>query len=367
MDNARPMQTAPLLSELSTQTHQGVGARLLRQVGGAVRNAIASGMARSGGMRRRTAPKSNRNPPAPHDAVSHDRTAPPRPSRPHAPCRKPAAAQVPPSRPARFGWLARRFGPRQPQPTSSGWPAPADVGKTPFTPEAYPGLSAEDCAILNTPVEECDPDLLHVILSVLVAHIVHSLPPELGMDAEALFSALCGRLGTAPGEAAPGVLPGEPPSAAPENLEPGEPPAAESAAEPAAPENAKPEPPPAVQPTAVPAGPENSEPDAPPASQSEPIQAQRTQPADAAATTTVAETERIPAAASPARPIFRHCARFDGSPPFRRFGSRSGSRRLHHRQSLLHHRRSCRPRSLPASMHRPPPRRLCYAACAGPP
>ena len=71
-----------------------------------------------------------------------------------------------------------------------------------LTPEAYPGLSPEACAILNTPLEECDPDVLRLVLCALAHHLADVLPPELGMtDGKAVFSALWGRLGALSGDA----------------------------------------------------------------------------------------------------------------------------------------------------------------------
>jgi len=349
------MQTAPHPASLSTPQHQGDTARFFRRLGGTLRSVIAGGIALTGGMRRPAAPKPSRNPLAPRDTPAGNPpaspdiapcnppaprdTAPgnlpvPSPSRPRAPRRPRPAAPVPPPQAARPGWFARWFSPSRRHPASPDWPAPADFGRTPFTPEAYPGLSAEDCAFLNTPVEECDPDLLRLILSVLVEHIVDCLPPELGMDAKALFSTLCGRLGTVPDAAAPDVSPAEQPAAAPD-----------------VPENAAPAtaPDPAVAPAAAPATP----PGAPPAPQ---IQPQGTEPAGDAAPAivitwgTTADTAGLP------RNVFSRRARFDISRPFR-----------HRRRWLVPNRRSCAHRRLVADMQRLPPRRLCYAACAGPP
>ena len=61
--------------------------------------------------------------------------------------------------------------------------------------------------MLNTPVEDCDPEMLRLVLAALARHIADTMSADLGMDAEALFSTLCGRLGTLPGEARPDVPP----------------------------------------------------------------------------------------------------------------------------------------------------------------
>ena len=76
MDNARPMHTAPHPASLSTPQHQGGTARFVRRVGGAVRSVIAGGIALTGGMRRPAAPKPGRNPPAPRDHAPETCAAP---------------------------------------------------------------------------------------------------------------------------------------------------------------------------------------------------------------------------------------------------------------------------------------------------
>jgi len=268
-----------------------------------VRSVIAGGITLAGGLRRPAAPQSGRNPPAPRDLA-----APPSPSRPR---RKRAAAPVPPPRPARPGWLARWFGPNRPRHASPARPPFHNGDDTPFTPEAYPGLSPEACAIFNTPVEKCDPDILRLVLAALALHIANSMPPELGMtDAKAMFSTLWGHLGIVPGEAMPDARPAEEPAPAP-------------------------------------AAPKDAGPDAPL------LQAQRTEPTDDA----IAARETPPDAASPTGPVFR---------PDRSLFDRSRSFR-HRRRSFVLRCRARFRRSLPGWLQRPPPRRLCYAACAGPP
>ena len=243
--------------------------------------------------------------------------APPSPRPPRAPRRPRAAAPVPPSRPARFAWLARWFGPNRQQPAWLARPPFPDSDDTPFTPEAYPGLSPEACAIFNTPVEECDPDLLRLVLSALALHIADSLPPDLGLDAKALFSTLWGRLNTVPGEARPDARPAE-------------------------------------QPAPAPAAAKDAVPDASPPPL---IQEQGTASADHAATATVAARETTSDATSPTASVFRR-----GHAPF------DGSRSFRHRRRSPGHCRSRVHRTVPGALHPlPPPRRLCYAACAGPP
>lgn len=193
------MPNAPSPAALLTKPHQGVGARILRRVGGAVQGVIANGIALTARLRRSAAPQPSRTAPAP---------PPPRSKR--AP--RPPHAATPP-RPARTGWFARWFGRKPPRAASRARTPRSRRGDAPFTPDAYPGLPPDVRDFLNTPVKDCDPDLLRFVLSVLVRHIADSLPPELGMDAKALFASLCDRLGAPSGEAPPAAAPAEPPPA----------------------------------------------------------------------------------------------------------------------------------------------------------
>ena len=171
------MANALHLSGLPAKTHQGIGARLVRQLGGALRRTVA-------GITRLRTPR--------HPAVP-----------------EPDTSQTPPRRPR----LPRKFSPGNDRAgASSGWfglgrlrskrPAFPD-GDAPFTPQAYPGLTPEVCEFLNTPTKDCDPALVCLLLGALARHIAESLPPELGLDAEALFSTLWSRLADPLGEPAP--------------------------------------------------------------------------------------------------------------------------------------------------------------------
>ena len=300
------MPSAPLTVGLPSQTHQGGGARLLRRLGGAVRTVIAGGSALARGLRRPAAPQSRRAPPAPRGPA-----APPAPKQPRAPRRPRAASSVQLPQAARSGWMARWFGRNRRQPALDSQPPLPDSDDAPFTPEVYPGLSPEVCAFLNTPVEECDPDLMRVVLAMLARHIADSMPPELGMDVEALFSTLYGRLGAEPGEAGADAPPAEEPSPAPATL------------------------------TAASPTPE--------------IESHGTEPAEDAVTATSVATVTTSDAASPAGPgVRRNRSPFDRGLPFRR-------------RSLAIRCRSPFRRSFPRRSQPPLARRLCYAACAGPP
>ena len=159
---------------------------------------MRSSIARAGRLRRPAA-----LPPSANPQPARDLQAPTPPRRPRAP------RQSPPAPPARPSWIARWFGRGRRQPAwsaSSLFPAGNDA---PFTPEAYPGFPPELCAILNTPAEDCDPELLRLVLAVFARHLADNLPSELGLDAEALLSTLCGRLGASLDEAGPDAAPAE--------------------------------------------------------------------------------------------------------------------------------------------------------------
>ena len=297
------MPTAPRPAGLPSQTLQGVGARVLRRFGGAVHSVIAGGIAFTGRLRRPAAPRPG---PAQRDPSSPSRKRAPRPPRPAAP--------VPPPKPARAGWLARWFGLNRRPSASAARPPFPDSDDTPFSPEAYPGLSPEACAFFNRPAEECDPDTLQLVLAALARHIADSMPPELGIDAEALFSTLWGRLGTVPVEAAPDAAPAEEPAPAP-----------------------------------APA--QDAEPDAPPAPPVTQLQPRETTASDDAGTAPIVAHQTTPEAAFPIAPVSRR--------------SRS---LLDDSRSFRHCRHSGFRRGFPGRLQfLPPPPRFCYAACAGPP
>ena len=199
------MPSVPLSAGFPSQLRPGIGARLLCRFGRAARSAL-TGISRAGSRRRRT------EPPSTHAATApRGRKAPSPPVGQHAP-RRPHPVAPPPPSPTPPGRIARWFGrkPRRPAP-SARLPLP-DSDDAPFTPETWPGLTPEACAILNTPVEKCDPELLRLVLSVFAQHLANT--PALGLtDPSALFATLCQRLGapagdmpdTAPPDEAPGT------------------------------------------------------------------------------------------------------------------------------------------------------------------
>ncbi|HET8995721.1 MAG TPA: hypothetical protein VFN42_03555 [Acetobacteraceae bacterium] len=176
------MTNAPALSEPFSKPRQGIGARLARGFGGVVRKAFAVLSHPRCRQPRAAAPAGGNAPASRPGQSSLSRKRQPRPA--------PAASVAPP---ARRGWLARCFGLRRgPRPASR----PCRSPDAPFTPETCPGLTAEDCAFLNTPVEDCDPEVLRQLLGALAQRIAAILPPDSGIaDAQAMFAMLWTRLG----------------------------------------------------------------------------------------------------------------------------------------------------------------------------
>jgi hypothetical protein len=129
-----------------------------------------------------------------------------------------------------------------------------------FTPEACPGLSPEFCTFLNTPLEDCDPDMLRVLLAALADTLAELMPPEANIaDLSPLFATLRGLAANAPDATGLDPLPAVPP---PSKAEP-------VPAEPAAASDSQALASPAVPPEALPAAPVLST-DTRPDAQSEP-------------------------------------------------------------------------------------------------
>ncbi len=276
---------------------------------------------RAGSLPRRTEPR-----PSPTSAATGDRAPPTSAGRRHAPRRPHPAAPPQPTRPGR---IARWFGRKPRRPAPSAHPPLPDSDNAPFTPETWPGLSPEACAILNTPVEECDPEILRLVLSIFAQHLANT--PALGLtDPNALFATLCQRLGAPPGDM-PDTAPPEAPDEAPATgmqEAPDEAPATGMQEAPDAPP---------VSPHARPEPRQDGLPDRP-ATAARAVSAAR------------AASEAAPLAAVPPQP--------------RRHRSRAPR---HGRRRLLFGRPGVFSRLLGALPPGLSPRRLCYAACAGPP
>ena len=124
------------------------------------------------------------------------------------PVARPASAPRQPGR-ARKGGLARLFRRRPMAAVPEQYREPPDLQ---FTAEAFPALSPEARAFFNTPLEDCDPAMLGVVLGALAELITGSMTPREGMqDAQDVFLALSSRMATVTGGAGQA-----PPAAVPE-------------------------------------------------------------------------------------------------------------------------------------------------------
>jgi len=182
---------------LASQSPQGVGARLVRRLGGAVRSAIIRGITLAGVLRRPATSKTGHHPAAPQDpqTPAPRRLSVPRPQRTPSTSTSPAlrakragegAATLPPP------WLARLLARRQHRPA---WPNQGDIH---FTPQAFPQLSPKACAVLNTPVKDCDPKTLELVVSAFTQHINQVMSPVAGItDPQAILPNLWHRISTA--------------------------------------------------------------------------------------------------------------------------------------------------------------------------
>ena len=296
------MPVALLPAGLPSQPHQGGPASFLTRFTRAVRSAITAGLARS---TRQNTPKPRTTPPKPSD-----------PAAPRAPRRASPATPAPAQQaPARPGWFARWFR-RTPQPAPEARASRPRRNCEPFTAQTHPGLRPEVLAFLNTPVAQCDPMLVRIVLSVIAKQAAANMAGQPGSDAQALFEKMWARLAPALDQQAPDAPPAGQPQQAPAAV-----------AEPAA--------------------------DAPPAAETAEMPAE---PAD----------EPAPEAAAPEVP--RQTPR--PAPAFHRRRTRPARLRPRRRRQpaprcYFH---SPTRRSPKRATHQPPPvRRLCYAACAGPP
>jgi len=183
------MPTVPHTAGLPSQPHQGVGARLVGRLGGAVRSAIVGGIALAGALWRPAVSQTSRDRAAAQDpqAPAPRRVPVPHPRR----AALPAALSLPPL-------LAHLLARRHHRSARVSRPACLSHGDAPFTPEAFPQLSPEACAVLNTPVKDCDPRTLDLVVSTFAQYINQVMSPEAATtDPQAVLPHLWHRISTA--------------------------------------------------------------------------------------------------------------------------------------------------------------------------
>ena len=325
-----PMAIALHTPGRASQSHQGIGARLVRRLGGAVRSAITL----AGALRRPAAAQTSRD----HAAAQHPEA--PAPSRVPVPQWSHAALPAPLPLPP---WLAPLLARRHRRSASVSRPAFLKQGDVHFTPETFPQLTPKACAVLNTPLKDCDPKTLELVVSTFTQYITQVMAPEAGIsDRAAMLPNLWHRLSTALDDAkADTSLP--------------------------------------ATPGAVPAAAGGAAPDAPVVSPHAPVQAPPTEPRPSAkdalllsplplsdspdnAVITSAAPQTTPDPAAPSAPV-GHASRPHPGRSFRYpIQSVARWRAFHCFRALFPSRGVCD--ALPCL---PPPWRLYYAACTGPP
>jgi hypothetical protein len=183
------MFTTSPTAALTSQPRKGIGARVadgFSRLGAALRSVVAGAPRRpKSGPDSRTAPDAD-SPPAARQA-----RAPRQPGR------------------ARNGGLTRLFGRR---PMAAVPEQSCELPNFEFTGEAFPELSPEARAFFNTPLEECDPEVLGVVLEALAELIAQAMTPQEGMPdmRDVFLDALSSRMAAVSGEAGhapPAALP----------------------------------------------------------------------------------------------------------------------------------------------------------------
>jgi hypothetical protein len=215
-----------------------------------------------------------------------------------------------------------------------------------FTEEMFPDLTPGARAFLNTPLEDCDPAMLGLVLEALANAIAGEMTPQEGMrDARDVFLALSSRLGALTG-GMQGTTPETPETVA------GDPDATgQQAAAPGLPDSA-PAPEPAVPPPDDSAGGEAAAATAGPGQPAAPPVAQP--PSGTAPIDTATKTTQAPHDSGVGPRLSRRRSWCGG------WRVAAGRFAVPERKTLFHGRNivGCVPR---------PARLLCYAACAGPP
>jgi hypothetical protein len=320
---------------LATPPRKGIGARIVRRLGrmGAALHGVVAGRLRR------------------------------RPSGPDSPVAPNAGGST--AMPARA--------PRQPRRRPSV--VPAQYHDLAFTEAAFPNLTPAARKFFNTPLEDCDPAMVGLVLEALAEAIAGMMTPQDGMqDARDVFLALSSRLGALTGGTLgtpPETVPAAPVASAPLAASAATGPQAAEAADPAptGPQAASPDlagsapapvmPPPdgsaGTQGEAAPATAGSDQPAAPPVAQPPSDPALN----DAGANTTQAPHDSSAGSRQSRRPSFRGGRRFAAG----RFAAArcAAGRFALSRRTIPFHRQN-----IIACVKRPP-RLLCYAACAGPP
>ena len=184
------------------QPPQGVGARVVRRFSewrAALHNAVARR------LRLRQLPRAR---------VASDADNPPALVPERTPRRPRATPSVPPPCPDLLGWLARlsarsrmAAGARQRRERRSG----------PLTLEEFPGIAPEALAFFNTPMDECDPELLHSVFETFAELIEPAMSGRSrAPDVQDVFRTLSSRLAAVRAEApeAAAATPPESPASA---------------------------------------------------------------------------------------------------------------------------------------------------------
>jgi len=173
------MFTAHPTAGLTSRPRKGIGARVaggFSRLGAALRSVVAGGPRRP-----QSGPDSRTAPAADSPLAARQARAPRQPGR------------------VRKGGLVRLFGRR----ALAAVPEPSrKLANFEFTGEAFPELSPEARAFFNTPLEECDPALMGVVLEALAELIAGSMTPREGMrDMRDVLLALSSRMEAVSGEA----------------------------------------------------------------------------------------------------------------------------------------------------------------------
>ena len=173
------MFNPPATADLASQPRKGFGARVaggFSRLGAALRNAVA------GGLRRPQAAPDSRTAPEADRGEAASTSAPRRPRGAHA------------------GVLARLTGRRRTPPAAQR--RSQELAEADYIDASFPGMRPEVRAFFNTPVEQCDPESLRIVLEALSELIAGVMTPQAGMrDAQDVFLTLSTSLGAALGDA----------------------------------------------------------------------------------------------------------------------------------------------------------------------